>query len=95
MERRQVTDEEIQSALEDLPGWQLVEGRLHKTYRFPTFARAIGWMVSAAVFADKLDHHPDWCNTYNRVRVELMTHDLGAVSTLDLELARKMEELAH
>ena len=94
MERRVLTQEELTAALADLPGWELKDGKLNKSYKFSSFARAIGWMVSVAIYADKLDHHPVWSNVYNRVDVELVTHDLGALSTWDLELAKKMEELA-
>ena len=93
MSRRKVSEEEVAAALKDLPGWEVKDGKLHKTYKFDSFAQAMGWMVSVAVFADKLDHHPDWCNGYNKVKVDLMTHDLDALSTLDLELAAKMEAL--
>jgi 4a-hydroxytetrahydrobiopterin dehydratase len=89
-----LTEEQIASALAELPGWSVVDGKLHKRFKFRSFARAIGWMASVAVEADKLDHHPDWCNTYNRVNVELVTHAVGAITDFDLRLARKMEILA-
>jgi 4a-hydroxytetrahydrobiopterin dehydratase len=91
--RRKVSEEEVQAALEDLPGWEVKDGKLHKEFKFSDFAAALGWMVQVGVHADKLNHHPDWCNGYNKVQVDLMTHDLGALSTWDLELAAKMEEL--
>ncbi|MCB9422468.1 MAG: 4a-hydroxytetrahydrobiopterin dehydratase [Ardenticatenaceae bacterium] len=94
MVRRKLEPEEIKSALADLPGWQLLDGRLHKTFKFASFARAMGWMTSVAIVADKMDHHPEWSNVYNRVTVDLMTHDLGnVVSSWDVELARQMEGL--
>lgn len=93
--RTKLTDEEIRVSLLELPGWEVVAGKLHKRYRFGSFAEAIGWMVSVAVYADKIDHHPEWCNVYNRVEVNLVTHDLGnAISNLDIQLARQMEKLA-
>lgn len=95
MARTKLTKEQINSALDELPGWEVKAGKLHKTFKFKTFAKAIGWMVSIAVEADKADHHPDWSNSYNRVEVDLSTHDLDdAISNLDVELARKMEEMA-
>ncbi|MEJ2749860.1 MAG: 4a-hydroxytetrahydrobiopterin dehydratase [Anaerolineae bacterium] len=79
----------------DLPGWQVQDGKLHKTFKFASFARAIGWMTSVAVIADKMDHHPEWTNVYNRVTVNLVTHDLGnVISSWDVTLAQNMEELA-
>lgn len=93
MERRRLQDAEISEALNDLPGWEVHEGKLHKTFKFGSFAQAMGWMVSVGIQADKLDHHPDWSNSYNKVVVDLKTHDMDALTTLDLTLARKMEEL--
>lgn len=93
--RAKLSDEEIQAALLELPGWEVADGKLHKRYRFGSFAQAIGWMVSVAVYADKVDHHPEWRNVYNRVEVDLVTHDLdNAISNLDVQLARQMEKLA-
>lgn len=95
MAHTKLTNEQINAVLRELPGWTVKDGKLHKTFKFKTFARAIGWMVSVAVQADKMDHHPDWSNTYNRVEVNLSTHELDdTISDLDTELARKMEELA-
>ena len=95
MTRRKLNQEEIESALANLPGWQMQDGKLHKTFKFDSFARAIGWMMSVAIQADKMDHHPEWSNVYNRVTVNLVTHDLGdVVSSWDTDLAQKMEELA-
>jgi 4a-hydroxytetrahydrobiopterin dehydratase len=95
MARRKLTQEEVDSALQELAGWAVKDGKLHKIFKFDTFAQAIGWMVSVAIQADKADHHPDWANSYNRVRVDLSTHDMdNAISTFDVDLARKMNELA-
>lgn len=95
MERRKLTDEEVQTALEQLPGWEVKDGKLHKRFKFDSFARAIVWMVSVAVYADKQDHHPEWCNVYSRVTVDLVTHDMdNAISTYDVDLARVMNEQA-
>lgn len=94
MERRMLTKEELDSALSRLEGWELAEDRIIKRYKFGSFAEAIGWMVAVAIYADKLDHHPDWSNVYNRVSVALQTHDMKAVTTWDIALAERMEELA-
>ncbi len=96
MTRRAIaTAEEIEQALSHLPGWEVVDGKLHKQFKFKSFAAALGWMVSAGIEADKMDHHPEWSNVYNRVTVDLVTHDLGnVISTFDLELAARMEKLA-
>jgi 4a-hydroxytetrahydrobiopterin dehydratase len=95
MAREKLTEAEVAAALAELPGWELAGGKLHKVFKFGSFAEAMGWMVSVAVYADKKDHHPEWSNVYNRVTVDLSTHDLGdAISTLDVDLAKRMESLA-
>ncbi len=95
MARYKLNGDEITAALAKLPGWQVAEGRLHKTYKFNSFAAAIGWMVTVAIYADKLDHHPEWSNIYNRVTVTLTTHDMGnVISNFDIALAEKMEAIA-
>jgi 4a-hydroxytetrahydrobiopterin dehydratase len=94
MARQPLTGEEISQALDELEDWQVKDGKLQKTYQFASFAEAIGWMVSVAVYADKLDHHPDWSNVYNKVFVELITHDLGALSRLDVDMAKRMDALS-
>ena len=94
MARNKLSEEEIRAALAELPDWTLHDGKLHKTFKFDSFAAAIGWMVSVAVYADKIDHHPEWRNVYSRVWVDLWTHDLEAISSRDIDLARQMEKLA-
>ena len=77
-------------------GWAMVEGRdaIRKEFRFKSFVRAFGWMTSVALVAEKLDHHPEWSNVYNRVDVTLITHDCDGLSDLDISLGRKMDVLA-
>lgn len=95
MSRRKLSSEEISAELANLPGWAVKEGKLHKQYKFQSFAQALGWMVSVGVHADKMDHHPEWSNVYNRVTVSLVTHDLdNSISSWDVALAKQMEQLA-
>ena len=77
-------------------GWEEVEGRdaLRKTYRFRNFVEAFGWMTRAALHAEKLNHHPEWTNVWNRVEVTLITHDCDGLSDLDIRLAKRMDALA-
>jgi 4a-hydroxytetrahydrobiopterin dehydratase len=92
MARNKLTREELEVALNDLPGWIIRDGKLHKEFKFGSFARAIGWMVTVAIEAERLNHHPEWCNVYNRVTVNLVTHHLGnAISDADVKLAQFME----
>lgn len=86
--------ESLAAALAQLEGWALVEGQLAKQFRFADFPRAIAFMTEVAFTAERLQHHPNWSNVYNRVDVELSSHDLGGVSTLCVELARAMDRVA-
>ena len=83
---------EIDAALSKLPGWQLEQGKLHREYKFADFVAAFGFMASVALIAQSLDHHPEWFNVWNTVRVDLATHDAGGITALDVELAQAMEE---
>ncbi|RKF12876.1 4a-hydroxytetrahydrobiopterin dehydratase [Roseovarius spongiae] len=77
-------------------GWEMVEGRdaITRTFKFADFADAFGFMARAAIWAEKWNHHPEWSNVYNTVKVTLTTHDVDGLSALDTKLARKMESLA-
>lgn len=91
--RRKMTSEEVSAAVAELSGWSVKEGKLHKSYEFGSFVEAMGFMMKVALIAEKLDHHPEWFNVYNRVEVNLNTHDLGGISTYDFELAKNMDKL--
>jgi 4a-hydroxytetrahydrobiopterin dehydratase len=84
------------AALKDLKGWSAKDGRdaIVKTYKFEDFNAAFGFMTRVALKADKLDHHPEWFNVYNKVEVLLSTHDADGVTALDVELAKFMDEAA-
>jgi 4a-hydroxytetrahydrobiopterin dehydratase len=85
-----------QAALLELNGWSATAGRdaIVKTFVFPDFNAAFGWMTRVALAAEKLDHHPEWLNVYNRVEVTLATHDADGVTELDVRLAKFMDEAA-
>lgn len=90
--------QQIQTALETLNAsleaeqhWQIKDGKLHKTFKFKSFVRAFGWMSQVAIVAEKMVHHPEWFNVYNRVEVNLTTHDVDGISDYDFTLAKKME----
>ena len=76
--------------------WKLLSDRnaISKTYKFKNFNEAFAFMTSAAIFADKINHHPEWFNVYSRVDVVLTTHDLNGVSELDITLAEHMDNFA-
>jgi len=91
---RKLTESEIAEALSKLPGWSVENGKLHRQYQFKNFIEAFGFMASAALVAESMNHHPEWFNVYHKVVVDLMTHSVGAISNLDFDLARMMETLA-
>lgn len=96
MRPQKLDEAQRQAALADLAGWQLEPDRdaIRKQFRFADFNAAFGWMARVALMAEKLDHHPEWSNVYNRVEVVLSTHDAGGLTELDIELARFMDRIA-
>jgi 4a-hydroxytetrahydrobiopterin dehydratase len=86
---------EIQQALAELGSWTVESGKLHREYKFRNFVQAFGFMAQAALLAERADHHPEWFNVYNRVVVDLATHEAGGITYKDLDLAREMEQIAH
>jgi 4a-hydroxytetrahydrobiopterin dehydratase len=89
-----LTDEQVQTALARLPGWSLANGKLHRDYKFKDFVHAFGFMATAAVAVEARNHHPEWSNVWNRVTVDLMTHDAGGVTEKDTALAELLESIA-
>ena len=88
------TRDEALSALK-LAGWELLSDRdaITKSFKFKNFIEAFGWMTRVSLIAEKLNHHPEWSNVYNRVDVTLTTHSFDALTGLDVKLARKMDDL--
>jgi len=89
-----LTDEQIQQHLADVPQWSVNDGKLHREIRFDNFIAAFGFMSSVALIAESMNHHPEWFNVYNTVKIDLATHDVGGISELDFELAGKIDQLA-
>ena len=94
MPRAVLSGRELEAAAAELHGWRVVSGKLHKEFRFDGFIEAFGFMASVALVAEAMNHHPEWSNVWNRVAVDLVTHDAGGITTSDLELARRMNQLA-
>jgi 4a-hydroxytetrahydrobiopterin dehydratase len=90
-----LTDAEIAAALARLPGWSRAEGRsaIVKKYQFADFNAAWGFMSRVALLAERHDHHPEWCNVWNRVEITLSTHDAGGLSARDVKLAEAIERV--
>jgi 4a-hydroxytetrahydrobiopterin dehydratase len=88
-----LSDAEIRARLETLAGWEIVGGKLHRELRFADFVSAFSFMASVALRAEKMDHHPEWSNVYNRVVIDLTTHDAGGLTERDFALAQAVNEL--
>jgi 4a-hydroxytetrahydrobiopterin dehydratase len=91
---QRLPDAEIATRLVTLPQWTLAAGKLHRELRFATFVEAFGFMAALALVAERMNHHPEWFNVYNRVVIDLTTHDAQGITELDFELAAAAERLA-
>lgn len=89
-----LSSDELNTALTQLDGWSIQDGKLHRQYKFGTFVEAFGFMTSVALVAESMNHHPEWFNVYNRVTIDLTTHDSGGITQKDIDLAKKANQLA-
>lgn len=88
-----LSDEQIKTELSGLQGWSVVNGKLHKDFVFEDFVEVIGFMARAAIHIEKMNHHPEWFNVYNKLSVDLVTHDSGGITQNDIALARTLNSL--
>ncbi|MDE0266520.1 MAG: 4a-hydroxytetrahydrobiopterin dehydratase [Thaumarchaeota archaeon] len=88
-----LSEEEVMDATSGMAGWEVVNGKLHKEYLFDTFNAAFGFMTRAAMEIEKANHHPEWLNVYNRLTIDLTTHDAGGITSNDINLARVLDSL--
>jgi 4a-hydroxytetrahydrobiopterin dehydratase len=95
MRPKKLTETERSAALAELAGWKITDGReaIMRRFSFKDFNAAFGFMTRAALIAEKLDHHPEWFNVYNKVDVTLTTHDAGGLTELDIALAKALDRL--
>jgi 4a-hydroxytetrahydrobiopterin dehydratase len=93
MPKEKLTDKEITTAIAQLPEWKLIDGKLNRAFKFQNFVEAFSFIIKVAFAADKLEHHPEIFNVYNRVVIDLATHDVDGISDLDIELAKKINAL--
>jgi len=91
---RKFSGPELKDALDSLSGWSVVNAKLHKEYKFADFIHAFGFMATAALAIEKMGHHPEWFNVYNRVTVDLTTHDAQGITQKDADLAKLLDETA-
>jgi 4a-hydroxytetrahydrobiopterin dehydratase len=89
-----LTDPEITEALQLLPAWYAQNGKLHREFKFASFVQAFGFMTMAALEIEKMNHHPEWLNVYNKVSVDLCTHDSGGITQNDIDLANLLDQIA-
>ena len=93
MAAKKLTDAQIQENLAQVEGWTIENGKLHKEFQFDNFVSAFGFMTQLALVAESLNHHPEWFNVYNRVTIDLTTHDAGGISDLDFQWAKQTDAI--
>jgi 4a-hydroxytetrahydrobiopterin dehydratase len=93
MQVDKLSEAAVEQELEGLPGWERVGDKIHRAYAFKDFVEAFGFMSRVSLLAERMNHHPEWSNVYNRLEVYLTTHDAGGLSERDFDLARQMDQL--
>ena len=88
-----LTDKEIESEVNKMPGWKVVNGKLSKSFEFKDFIEAFSFMTRVAMHAEKMNHHPEWFNVYNKVNIDLVTHDLNGITNYDMKLANAINKI--
>lgn len=93
MALRRLETAEIIERIAASPAWELRDGKLHREFKFDNFVSAFGFMTRVALLAERMDHHPEWSNVYNRVVIDLQTHDVSGISERDFKLATAIDAL--
>jgi 4a-hydroxytetrahydrobiopterin dehydratase len=88
-----LSSEQISSELKNLPGWSIKDEKLHRDFEFEDFNQAFGFMTRAAMHIEKKNHHPEWSNVYNKLAIDLTTHDAGGITENDIQLAKILNSL--
>ncbi len=88
-----LSDEQIKETISSLQGWRMVNGKLHKDFVFKDYVEAFGFMCKASIHIEKMNHHPEWFNVYNKLSVDLTTHDVGGITQNDVNLAKILNSL--
>jgi 4a-hydroxytetrahydrobiopterin dehydratase len=88
-----LAERDLAAALAELRGWTVVNAKLHREFQFKNFVEAFGFMTTVALIAERLNHHPEWSNVYHRVVIDLVTHDAGGMTSVDVEFARAVNRL--
>ncbi|MGH9979505.1 MAG: 4a-hydroxytetrahydrobiopterin dehydratase [Nitrososphaeraceae archaeon] len=90
---RKLSESEIESAISSLDAWTFKDSKLNRSFKFGNFVEAFTFMTAVALNAEKMDHHPEWFNVYNTVRIDLMTHDVDGISDYDIKLAKLINSI--
>lgn len=93
MAAQKLNEQDLNTRLQQLSGWAVKNEKLHREFKFADFAHAFGFMTTAAVLIEKMNHHPEWFNVYNRVSIDLTTHDAGGITQRDVDLARLLDSI--
>ncbi len=93
MSKGKLSKQEFKAGLRKLDGWNVVKGNLHHEFEFQDFTQAFAFMQRVALAADKMNHHPNWSNAYNKVIIDLSAHSAGGLTKDDFELARKIQKI--
>jgi len=88
-----LSSESIDHELKNMKGWMVVNNKIHKEFEFDDFNQAFGFMTRAAMHIEKMNHHPEWFNVYNKIVVDLTTHDAGGITQNDINLAKILNSL--
>jgi 4a-hydroxytetrahydrobiopterin dehydratase len=90
---QKLSDQEIERQIKNLEGWRVLNGKLNRSFEFSSFVKAFGFMTKVALEAEKMNHHPEWLNVYNKLNINLVTHDIGGISNYDIKLAGVISRL--
>ena len=95
MKNKLLTDKELVNLCMEIPEWNLINSKLERTFNFPNFIEAFGFICKVAIIAETIGHHPNWSNSYSFVKIELTTHELDGLSYSDINLAKRINEVIH
>lgn len=90
---QKLSQQEIELEIGKIQGWKVANGKLNRTFEFENFVQAFGFMTQVAIQAEKMNHHPEWFNVYNKIEINLVTHDINGISNYDIKLAETINHL--
>ena len=90
---QKLSQQEIELEIGKIQGWKVANGKLNRTFEFENFVHAFGFMTQVAIQAEKMNHHPEWFNVYNKIEINLVTHDISGISNYDIKLAETINHL--